>query len=93
MQAVWLHLKEPGVIVIGVAGLSAACDLARRGVVISILEARGRIGGRVFTERDAKVDVPIELGAEFIHGRPPKIWQPLQKAKIAIHCPAVTDFK
>jgi monoamine oxidase len=91
MQDVSLQSKEPDaararVIVIGagVAGLSAACELASRGVAVSMFEARDRIGGRVFTQRDAKLDVPIELGAEFIHGRPRQIWQPLQKAKIAI---------
>jgi len=68
----------------GVSGLAAACELAGRGLAVSILEARERIGGRVFTQRDPKLDFPIELGAEFIHGRPPEIWQPLQKAKIAI---------
>jgi monoamine oxidase len=78
--------RRPDVIVIGagVAGLAAACQLAERGLAVSVLEARERIGGRVFTERDAKLDFPIELGAEFIHGRSPEIWQPLRKAKVEI---------
>jgi monoamine oxidase len=33
-----------------------------------VLEARSRIGGRVFTQHQADLEVPIELGAEFIHG-------------------------
>jgi monoamine oxidase len=32
-----------------------------------VLEARDRIGGRVYTDRTL-ADVPVELGAEFIHG-------------------------
>ena len=33
----------------GVAGLAAALDLAEKGVSVQILEARPRIGGRIFT--------------------------------------------
>jgi monoamine oxidase len=36
-----------------------------------VLEARGRIGGRIFTYRDPSVAIPMELGAEFIHGATP----------------------
>ncbi len=57
----------------GVAGMAAAVALRRAGINVSILEARDRIGGRVFTRRDPVAGAPIELGAEFIHGRPPEI--------------------
>lgn len=50
----------------GAAGLAAARDLS--GKTIAILEARQRIGGRIFTLHDATLPLPIELGAEFIHG-------------------------
>ena len=33
-----------------------------------VLEARARLGGRIFTEHPSGIEVPIELGAEFIHG-------------------------
>ena len=33
-----------------------------------VLEARNRIGGRVYTREDAGLPVPVELGGEFIHG-------------------------
>ncbi len=54
----------------GAAGLSAARELSRRGLRITILEARNRLGGRIFTTRDSQSASPIELGAEFVHGEP-----------------------
>jgi len=79
-------MQDPTVIIIGagVSGLAAACELARAGLSVCILEARDRIGGRVFTIHDPALDMPIELGAEFIHGEPPEIWKPLKKAKVKI---------
>jgi monoamine oxidase len=62
----------------GAAGLSAANALGSSGLSLLVLEARERIGGRMFTERDPVCRVPVELGAEFIHGRPPEILGPLQ---------------
>ncbi len=58
----------------GVAGLAAARELARAGLDVTCVEARSRIGGRVFTIHDRLSPFPIELGAEFIHGRPHQIW-------------------
>jgi monoamine oxidase len=52
----------------GAAGLAAARALHDAGIDVVVLEARERIGGRVFTHRDATTPGPIELGAEFIHG-------------------------
>ena len=52
----------------GAAGLAAARDLSGAGKTVVILEARERIGGRIFTNHVADVPLPIELGAEFIHG-------------------------
>jgi monoamine oxidase len=78
--------RDPDVIIIGagMAGLAAARELGRAGLSVCILEARNRIGGRVFTLHDAAYNVPIELGAEFIHGRPREIWDPLEKANVKV---------
>lgn len=54
----------------GAAGLLAARELGRRGVSVALLEARDRIGGRIDTRRLPGLHAPVELGAEFIHGRP-----------------------
>lgn len=72
------------VIVIGAgfAGLAAALDLTRQGLRVQILEARDRVGGRVFTRRDPALNYPIELGAEFVHGLAPEIWLPAQENKL-----------
>ena len=61
------HEKDVVVIGAGVAGLTAARALSQAGLTVDLLEARDRIGGRIFTQHDS---TPIELGAEFIHGRP-----------------------
>jgi len=52
----------------GAAGLACARELRRQGFRVAVFEARGRIGGRILTHRDARVPLPAELGAEFIHG-------------------------
>lgn len=54
----------------GAAGLAAAAELSRAGRSVVVLEARNRIGGRCDTRRIPGVPAPVELGAEFIHGRP-----------------------
>jgi monoamine oxidase len=60
---------ERSVIVVGagLAGLAAARDLAGRGVKVTILEARDRIGGRIWTSNDWP-GLPMDLGASWIHG-------------------------
>src|SRR5512146_2256510 len=52
----------------GVAGLSAAHGLAQRGFRVALVEARDRLGGRIATVHDPMWPVPVELGAEFVHG-------------------------
>ncbi len=56
----------------GIAGLSAAWHLNEAGVSATVLEARDRIGGRVWTDRDF-AGFPVEFGAEFIHGKSPEV--------------------
>lgn len=50
----------------GMAGLSAARSLADAGWPVRVIEARNRIGGRVYTNRDW--GPPLEMGASWIHG-------------------------
>ncbi|MBS1600277.1 MAG: FAD-dependent oxidoreductase [Bacteroidetes bacterium] len=53
----------------GAAGLIAAKELSHQGRKIMLLEARGRVGGRIHTTQGEKY--LIEAGAEFIHGKLP----------------------
>ena len=64
------HLQNSDIVIVGagVAGLAAAQHLVAHGRDVTVLEARDRIGGRVWTLHDPELPVPIELGAEFLHG-------------------------
>lgn len=51
----------------GIAGLTAAWRLKQAGVAVRVLEAQGRIGGRMFSLRDHFPDGQVaELGGELI---------------------------
>ncbi|RAW03196.1 flavin monoamine oxidase family protein [Pseudochryseolinea flava] len=65
----------------GAAGLSAARTLGKTKKVL-VLEARDRIGGRIHTVHDKTFSVPIEYGAEFIHGDLPVTKSLLEEASI-----------
>jgi phytoene dehydrogenase-like protein len=74
--------RDHDVIVIGAgaAGLAAAAALSLAGRSVLTVEARDRIGGRCDTRRLPGVPAPVELGAEFIHGRPEATFSLLKKA-------------
>ena len=51
----------------GIAGLAAARRLKSQGASVLILEARNRIGGRVWTDQSIS-GVPLDLGASWVQG-------------------------
>jgi monoamine oxidase len=80
-----LRLPDCDVAVLGAgaAGLMGAARLAAAGLSVTVLEARARIGGRIHTHSGAGLITPVELGAEFIHGRGSTTFQLLQSAGVA----------
>ena len=68
---------SPEIIIIGAgaAGLTCAHELLQKNLNVMVLEAKPRIGGRIHTVKDAFDSVPLELGAEFIHGKPDELMQ------------------
>lgn len=66
----------------GIAGLAAMQRLAAAGMNVLVLEARERLGGRIFTQQHN--GYPVELGAEFIHGRPPEMLQIIRSAGLKL---------
>lgn len=77
--------QQADVVVIGagVAGLTAARALTREGARVVVLEAARRVGGRVRTERDF-AGIPVEAGAEFIHGVNAATWTEVREARLRV---------
>ena len=69
----------------GVAGLAALADLDRAGLNVLCLEARDRVGGRIMTVHDPLCATAIELGAEFVHGRSPEIWNIVNAGQMPVY--------
>ncbi|TDN39926.1 FAD-dependent oxidoreductase [Hymenobacter sp. UV11] len=67
----------------GAAGLLAARELAAAGRRVCLVEARGRVGGRVHTLLPPGFTQAIEAGAEFMHGEVPLTRSLLREAGIA----------
>ena len=64
----------------GAAGLAAARVLSHAGVSAVVLEARDRIGGRLYTLEDPGLPLAVDLGGEFIHGTAEEIFALLRAA-------------
>lgn len=76
-------MEETDVLIIGAgaAGLAAARELSAARLRVIVLEARNRIGGRINTHFD---QFPIELGAEFVHGKPRETLTIAERAHLAL---------
>jgi monoamine oxidase len=79
--------EPPQVVIVGAgaAGLAALRELDRAGCSVLCLEARNRIGGRIYTRHDPLLPVPVELGAEFVHGQSREIWDAVDAANLTAY--------
>src|SRR5438874_699420 len=68
----------------GAAGLAATRELSQSGLTGVLIEARERIGGRIFTVNGENSALPIELGAEFVHGQPAETFQIIRAAGLVV---------
>lgn len=68
----------------GVSGLGAARTVVDAGRSAIVLEARDRIGGRLWTDRTT-MGIPVERGAELIHGADVSTWDIVRPAHISTH--------
>jgi monoamine oxidase len=74
----------------GIAGLTAARQLAAAGLRVHMVEARNRVGGRIFSRRMG--NEVLELGAEFVHGKPPILWNLIEEAGLETYELGGKDF-
>ncbi len=66
----------------GISGLACARALVESGQRVAVVEATDRVGGRILTHRVG--DQGIELGAEFVHGRPPELLALIAEAGLTL---------
>lgn len=67
-------MTETDVVIVGagLAGVTAARELGNAGHEVIVLEARDRLGGRLFT--DQRLGVNLELGGNWLHWVQPHVW-------------------
>ena len=77
-------MERQSVLIIGAgaAGLAAAEKLSGEGLEVTVLEARDRIGGRLLSIKSPVSGLPLELGAEFIHGERNDTWEIVKSARL-----------
>src|SRR6266853_769132 len=84
MPAAPQHLTHFVVVGAGAAGLMTARELARAGKRVTILEARDRCGGRIYTLPTEEFGYPAEGGPEFVHGAAPLTRALMREAGLAL---------
>jgi monoamine oxidase len=78
------HSSHFVIIGAGAAGLMAARELGRAGKAVTILEARGQCGGRIYPLPALQFGYPAEGGAEFVHGESPVTRALMGEARLSL---------
>ncbi len=78
--------KPKHVIILGAgfAGLAAANAFVKKGIKVTVLEARNRIGGRVYSYNVPGEDLVVELGAEWVGDSHTRIKELCQEYKLEL---------
>ncbi|GCE44935.1 amine oxidase [Rhodococcus wratislaviensis] len=66
----------------GISGLVAARELSRAGLRVIVLEARPRLGGRVWT--DHRLGRDLEIGGTWVHWLQPHVWAEITRYGLPI---------
>ncbi|MET0818401.1 MAG: FAD-dependent oxidoreductase, partial [Solirubrobacteraceae bacterium] len=67
----------------GLSGLVAARELEARGCTVRVLEARDRIGGRVWVQRDALGGLDLDMGGAWVADCQPSVWAEADRYGVA----------
>ena len=76
---------DVAVIGAGAAGFAAARTLSGARKRVCLIEARDRAGGRISTLHLPDLPVPIEFGAEFVHGDPETTFEIIDAAALPVY--------
>lgn len=83
------HSADVIIVGAGASGIACAQQLSLQGIDFKLLEARPRLGGRIYSLVEQNMPMGIELGAEFIHGAPKRILELFQRLHFSFY--DVTD--
>lgn len=82
------HGRANSVLILGagLAGLSAALYLKKKGIKVTVLEARGRTGGRVWTNTiHAESGLKVEYGAEWVGNSHTRLKELIAEMGLTLH--------
>ncbi|HKY95527.1 MAG TPA: NAD(P)/FAD-dependent oxidoreductase [Kiloniellales bacterium] len=76
----------------GLAGLTAAREVTRRGLTALVVEARDRVGGRAWLKRDALAGHALEMGGAWFDPSETFAWAEIQRYRLPVTRGVVADW-